>query len=59
MTPAELSAATVMYHALTLLPCTCRYQWPYNIDKGALLHHCHRCKALDGWDVVAPKGHAA
>ena len=52
MTYAELTAATALYTALQLQPCTCRHQWPYNEDKGAQLHQCTRCKALAGWDAL-------
>ena len=52
MTPAELTAATAMYRTLAVLPCTCSWQFKYNVDKGKQLHDCHRCKAMRAWEAV-------
>lgn len=52
MTAAELAAADALYRALLLQPCTCRWQWPYNVDRGKHLHQCTRCNALAGWVSV-------
>jgi hypothetical protein len=49
MTAAELTAATALYRALNVFPCTCVYEFAYH---GNLVRECHRCKALRAWDEL-------
>lgn len=51
MTAAQQEAGDNLYRVLKLMPCTCRYEHPYD-PRGKLLEQCPQCKALRAWDAL-------